>query len=67
MKSKSGSAVIEYIFLLCLIAFSLLFASDLITKRIGGEHGIRDLPAKAIESIEKLFNDIKSEGVDYSY
>jgi hypothetical protein len=67
MERNKGAATIEYILLLCVIAFSLLFASDLITKRLVGEHGIRDLPAKAIESIEKLFEDIKSEGVDYSY
>lgn len=65
MLKNRGTATVEYILLLCVIAFSLLFASDLITKRIGGSHGIRDLPAKAIESIEKLFNDIKSGGVDY--
>lgn len=64
VKSK-GTATIEYVLLLCIIAFALFFASDIITKRIVGEHGIRDLPAKAIESIEKLFTDIKSYAVDY--
>lgn len=67
MKKEKGTAIIEYILLLCIIAFALFFASDLITKRIVGEHGIKDLPAKAVESIEKLFEDIKSEGIDYSY
>lgn len=65
MLKNRGIATVEYILLLCVIAFSLLFASDLITRRIGGGHGIRDLPAKAVESVEKLFNDIKSLGVDY--
>jgi|GEM_PF-2468738 hypothetical protein len=67
MERNKGIATVEYILLLCVIALSLFFASDLITKKLVGEHGIRDLPAKAIESIEKLFEDIKSEGVDYSY
>lgn len=65
MRKNSGTATIEYVLLLCVIAFALFFASDIITKRIVGEHGIRDLPAKAVESIEKLFNDIKSEAIDY--
>ncbi len=67
VKRNKGTATIEYILLLCVIALALLYASDLITRKIGGEHGIKDLPAKAVESIEKLFNDIKSEGIDYSY
>ncbi len=67
MRKNKGTATVEYILLLCIISISLLFVSDLITKRLVGEHGIRDLPAKAVESIEKLFNDIKSEGFDYSY
>lgn len=67
MKREKGTATIEYVLLLCLIAFALFFASDIITRRIVGEHGIKDLPAKAVESIEKLFNDIKSEAIDYSY
>ncbi len=65
MLTNKGAATVEYILLLCIISISLFFAADLITKRLVGEHGIRDLPAKAVESIEKLFNDIKSYAVDY--
>lgn len=66
MRKNAGTATIEYVLLLCVIAFALFFASDIITRRIVGEHGIKDLPAKAVESIEKLFNDIKSYAVDYN-